>query len=261
MNLPFFFRQEAWVIMLAILVLILLAYWGGIRYRKKYFSANISKGNSITMLETSAFALLGLMLAFTYNAAGSRFEDNRHIIAEEANCIGTALLRTDLYTENERIGFRKDFKEYLELRIDYHSIGTNYELSVRNKERTDSVAKNIWDRAMRLSRQPEFYLASMQTIPALNSMFDIAAMRDFKYKALMPSAASLMVIVLVVFSFFVIGYNTEESSKAEKILLICFIILISSVVYLILDLNRTQGGLIDTYAGQQKILELRSMFK
>jgi hypothetical protein len=261
MNLPFFFRQEAWHIMIPIFILIFFAYWLGRKYRKKYFITANSKSNSVMLLETAVFAILGLMLAFIYNAAASRFEANRRIIVEEANCIGTAALRTDLYPENERIGFRKDFKEYVELRIEYYSIVNDYELALRNKERTDSVAKNIWDRATRLSRQPELYLASMQTIPALNSMFDIAVMRDFEYRALIPPPTNLLVVILVISCFFILGYNTESSATAERILLIWFIILITAVIYMIMDLSRTQGGLIDAYVGHQKILDLREMFK
>ncbi len=42
------------------------------------------------------FALLGLLVAFTFSGAASRFEDRRHLISEEANAIGTAYLRLDL---------------------------------------------------------------------------------------------------------------------------------------------------------------------
>jgi len=38
-------------------------------------------------------ALLGLLLAFTFSGASSRFDARRHLIIEETNAIGTAYLR------------------------------------------------------------------------------------------------------------------------------------------------------------------------
>ena len=48
------------------------------------------------VIEGAVFALLGLLLAFTFSGAATRFEGRRHLIVEEANDIGTAYLRVDL---------------------------------------------------------------------------------------------------------------------------------------------------------------------
>jgi hypothetical protein len=42
------------------------------------------------------FALLGLLLAFTFSGAASRFDARRGLIIEETKAIGTAWLRLDL---------------------------------------------------------------------------------------------------------------------------------------------------------------------
>ncbi len=47
-------------------------------------------------VEGAVFALLGLLLAFSFSGAASRFEDRRHLITAETNAIGTAYLRIDL---------------------------------------------------------------------------------------------------------------------------------------------------------------------
>ena len=48
------------------------------------------------IVEGAVFALLGLLLAFTFAGAASRFDDRRKLIVEESNAIGTAYLRLDL---------------------------------------------------------------------------------------------------------------------------------------------------------------------
>src|SRR6187455_2165271 len=57
----------------------------------------LTKGASAA--EGAVFALLGLLLAFTFSGAASRFEDRRWFINDEANAIGTAYLRLDLLPE------------------------------------------------------------------------------------------------------------------------------------------------------------------
>ncbi len=47
-------------------------------------------------VEGAVFALLGLLVAFTFSGAASRFDARRALVVEEANAIGTAYLRLDL---------------------------------------------------------------------------------------------------------------------------------------------------------------------
>ena len=47
-------------------------------------------------VETVAFGVLGLLLAFTFSGAAARFDGRRAQVVEEANDIGTAWLRLDL---------------------------------------------------------------------------------------------------------------------------------------------------------------------
>src|SRR5215470_9658109 len=54
---------------------------------------------NIGSLEAAVFALLGLMIAFTFSGALSRFDVRRSQIVDEANAIGTAWLRIALLPE------------------------------------------------------------------------------------------------------------------------------------------------------------------
>lgn len=48
------------------------------------------------------FALFGLLVAFTFSSALTRFEGRRALIVQEANAIGTAYLRLDLLHPSDR---------------------------------------------------------------------------------------------------------------------------------------------------------------
>src|SRR4051794_33487698 len=47
-------------------------------------------------IDGAIYALLGLLIAFTFSGAASRFDERRALIVQEGNDIGTAYLRLDL---------------------------------------------------------------------------------------------------------------------------------------------------------------------
>jgi hypothetical protein len=61
-------------------------------------------------IEGAVFALLGLLIAFTFSGAGSRFDDRRALIVEETNYIGTAYLRLDLLPASAQPALRDLFR-------------------------------------------------------------------------------------------------------------------------------------------------------
>ena len=98
--------------------------------------ARVSKDKSIGALEGSLLGLLALLLSFTFSMSSSRHERRVQVIVEEANDIGTAVLRADLYPDSIRNEFRKDFKAYIESRILFYTSKTD--LAAVNKTLEES---------------------------------------------------------------------------------------------------------------------------
>ena len=62
------------------------------------------------VVDGAIFALLGLLIAFTFSGAASRFDHRRALIVEEANAIGTAYLRVDLLPAAAQAEMRDSFR-------------------------------------------------------------------------------------------------------------------------------------------------------
>jgi hypothetical protein len=69
------------------------------------------------VVEGAVFALLGLLIAFTFSGAASRFDHRRTLIVEEANAIGTAYLRLDLLPAAAQEELRESFRRYVDARL------------------------------------------------------------------------------------------------------------------------------------------------
>jgi hypothetical protein len=77
-------------------------------------SEGLTKGAGAA--EGAVFGLLGLLIAFTFSGAASRFEGRRHLVTSEANAIGTAYLRADLLPGDAQPEIKGLFRRYLDAR-------------------------------------------------------------------------------------------------------------------------------------------------
>jgi hypothetical protein len=206
-------------------------------------------------------ALLFFLLAFTFGMSGARFDDRRKIIVEEANHISTALLRSDMYPQDERSMFISDFKEYVEARIEYFMAGADIKRIIVADSLTQLIFSKLWARATRLSANPANLAASNQMIPALNNMIDITTKRLMGEKAKVPESILYMLFFLACISSFYAGYIAGRKSHIDWAIEVGFCLLVSLVVLFTLDLDRPRRGFINLDGPNQAIIDLRKNFK
>ncbi|HEX6722674.1 MAG TPA: hypothetical protein VF107_14000, partial [Burkholderiaceae bacterium] len=71
---------------------------------------------NVASLEAAVFGLLGLLIAFTFSGALTRFDLRRAQVVDEANAIGTAYLRIDLLPASAQPRLRETFRQYVDAR-------------------------------------------------------------------------------------------------------------------------------------------------
>ena len=97
-------------------ILLALIELGG-RLGARALARNSEAAIGAGAMEGAVFALLGLLLAFTFFGAASRFDDRRKLIIDEANAIGTAYLRLDLLPATAQPELRDAFRRYVDQRL------------------------------------------------------------------------------------------------------------------------------------------------
>ena len=111
--------------------------------------AHNSHGTSGTnALEGAIFALLGLLIAFTFFGAASRFDDRRSLIVQEANAIGTAYLRLDLLPPSARQELRAAFPRYVDHRLGAYRALPDMKAARIELERASELQQQIWAKAV-----------------------------------------------------------------------------------------------------------------
>jgi len=258
MKVNAFDQTEAWVIALLLFILMLLSSYIGKRIGNYIQKKNNSEEKPP---ETSALiALLFFLLAFTFGMSGERYDSRRKIVVEEANSIGTALLRSDLYPDSTRALFRKDFKEYVETRISYYEVGADANGILKADSLSQIISAKLWKRATKLSKNPDHLAATQQMIPALNDMIDVTTTRLSGEKAKVPQSILVMLFFLAMIIAFYGGYSEGRKGKVDWLVQTGFCVLVSLVVLFTLDLDRPRRGFVNLDIPNQTIIDLRKNF-
>lgn len=211
-------------------------------------------------VEGSFLGLLALLLAFTFGISSSRYDTRRQIVVEEANDIGTAILRADLYAESERKLFRADFADYVEARISFYEAGLDKEKVVAADQLSADISAKLWKRAATLAQNRDSLIPSSQMIPALNNMIDIVTTRNAAGLATVPDSILWMLFALCLLSSFTVGYR-QEKARSSLVVVIVLLSTLSASIFLILDLDRPRQGLINLDNANRNIIALRKMFE
>jgi amino acid transporter len=228
------------------------------RHLHKDQKANIQDMGPLTGF---LFALLGLMLAFTFGMAGSRFDTRRGLVVQAANHMHEAILRSDLYREDSvRKAFKADLKDYVQARINWFDSKRNPAQVEEAKNETNRLFNKIWTRAAILARDPENMVASQQMIPVLNAMIEVAITREAATKAIVPEPVTYLLMIMILITSLMAGYATSIQKKFNYLAVIGFIVLVGCVVYIILDLDRPRRGLITNDKVNQFIVDLLQLF-
>lgn len=251
-------QTEAWVIALILFTVMFFSTFIG-KYIGSYFRRKNQSEEKLP--ETgSLVALLFFLLAFTFGMSGDRYDSRRKAVVEEANNIGTAILRSDLYADSSRTLFRKDFKEYVETRISYYEVGANAKGVIKADSVSQIISGRLWKRATQLSKDPANLAATQQMIPALNDMIDITTTRLAGEKAKVPQSILVMLFFLAMIIAFYGGYADGRKGKIDWLVQIGFCLLVSLVVLFTLDLDRPRRGFVNLDVPNQTIIDLRKNF-
>jgi len=208
--------------------------------------------------EAAVFGLLGLIIAFTFSGAASRFEGRRHLITAEANAIGTAYLRIDLLPDDSQGELRELFRRYVNVRsVVYLDMKDQNATKVKLSE-AEVLQRDIWTKALAACRRQEAPAqAAMLLLPALNEMIDITTTRAIATQNHPPLVVFLLLGALSLVGALLVGYDTSPNKDRSWLHMVVFAAIISLAVFVIVDLEFPRLGLIRIDAADQVLIELR----
>lgn len=214
------------------------------------------------VIDGAIFALLGLLIAFTFAGAASRFDHRRDLIVEETNAIGTAYLRLDLLPASAQPSLRDLFRRYVDARLEVYRRLPDMRAVQEELNRANQLQGEIWSQAVaagRMEGAPP--AATMLLLPALNEMIDITTTRTMATKIHPPAVIFVMLFGVALASALLAGYGMAGGKSRNWLHMLGFAAVLAMAVYVILDLEFPRLGLIQVDAFDQALVELRESMK
>lgn len=211
--------------------------------------------------EAAIFGLLGLFLAFTFSTVGTRFDARRHMVVDEANAIGTAWLRIDLLPADHQAPIRELFRQYLDARLEMYRDATDAAAISAAKAKVSALQAEIWRGAVAgaevSGRVPPFTVL----LPALNTMFDVAAARSAATLMHVPVMVFVIIGVLSLIAAVFAGYDMAGGQPRGPLHRVGFAAVLAVTIYIIIDLDYPRLGLIRVETIDQILVDVRASMK
>jgi len=217
---------------------------------------------NVQELETPLGALVGAMLgllafilAFTFGMTGSRFDDRKQLVLDEANAIGTTYLRAALLPEKQGLEVRRLLREYAEVRL---SVKDGHIQEVLDK--SEEIHGKLWAQTKSVAQEKMDSELRALFVTSLNELIDLHQSRqtvglEFRVPGWVWLSVQLLAVLTMLALGFQIGMAGTRRLLGTPVLALAF----SLVIVMIADTDRPEEGLIRVT--QQPIADVQKMMQ
>lgn len=197
--------------------------------------------HDLDVIVTSTLTLLGLIIAFTFSMAASRYEQRKHLEAVESNVIGTEIRRSDLLPAPDAATVRGLLIAYLDQRILFY---THVDAADRNRinRRTDQLETALWSAVRRPAAANPTPIAAL-AVAGMNDVIDSRAYTQAALWDRIPPVTWLLMMAIALYGNVLSGY-ASRASKLAGWLSLALPLVVSTSFLLIADIDTPKGGFI-----------------
>lgn len=200
--------------------------------------------DSTGYLVSSALALLGLLIGFTFSMAVERYDERRHAVTEEANAISTVYARGGLFNEPIASRLKASVAHYAVERRDFVAAGEDQQKLDRIAKETVRTQDEIWAIMKQALDTPGSEGLTTATLTSMNEMFDIASTRQALIEAHIPNMVMAVLIGFAVATAYLLGYGSAHEGRSHNAATTIVFALVAIAIALIIDLDRPRLGFI-----------------
>jgi hypothetical protein len=218
-------------------------------------------GAGAGVVDGAIFALFGLLVAFTFSGAATRFDWRRNLVVEETNDIGTAYLRLDLLPVDVQPKLREAFRKYVDSRLATYRKLPDLEAAKVELAHSSMLQGEIWTQAVAACQAKGDPATTSLVLPALNSMIDITTTQNMATKLHPPMIVFVLLFGLALLCSLMAGYGMAGSKWRNWSRMFGFAAITGLTFYVIVDIEFPRQGLIRVDTTDQIMVELRESMK
>jgi hypothetical protein len=213
--------------------------WVAALWRSRHRNLEKEVHDFFAIILGAALTLLGLIIAFTFSMAVSRYDQRKNYEEQEANAIGTEYVRADQLPPDGAAKVHALLKSYLDQRILFYRAHSEDELRQINA-RTAQLQTEMWAEASTSSAALPAQILTF-VLGGMNDVLNSQGYTQAAWWNRIPIAAWMLLISISIFCNLLIGYDAPGRST---VLLLILPITLSVVLFLIADIDTPRHGII-----------------
>ena len=255
MNEGFLYGTHEVLIQCAFLMLMLAASETGFRLGRTLEGSTTTQTKSqIAIIEAAILGVLALLLGFTMSMAVSRFAVRKQLVLDEANAIGTSLLRAQLLPSPEGSEIARLLREYVNVRVQYGTAGNDLARLESLHTQTAHLQTELWTRAATYAQRDPSPTKGGLLLQSLNQAIDLEATRWTAFQNHVPQSVIYVNAVVGLLAAMLVGYAFGVNGRRNIFSMCVLALAITLVLGVITDLDRPRTGFIR--ANQQPMIDL-----
>jgi hypothetical protein len=192
--------------------------------------------------DDASMALLGLLIGFTFGMSIAKHDQRRLAVVADGNAIGDLYTCASLLNGLNRTNLQAVIRQYAQLRLDL----VRGQLRAGNLEEALVKFGRMHDQMTALVAQAlsDGTPIAVPLTNTLNAVFSNQASRLAAYRDRLPASIVILLSACAIVTALLIGREQGAEGCTDIAGTFCFILLVTFAVYVILDLNRPETGLI-----------------
>ena len=234
---------QGWIYGISLVLLIGAAEfgrWTGRRRRRHGEETHAGLGT----IESASLGLLALMIGFTFSMALTRYDARRAAVLDEANAIGTAVLRAQLLPQPQAQATADLLARYARARLALGRSGFDAPARADAVARSLDLQNRLWRETVAASAADPRSVSTGLFVQALNDVIDMHEKRLTALRSHVPETVVLLLYLIALTATGFTGYGAGLSGDGERGSKLVMAVLIATVLILVIDLDRPYRGLI-----------------
>jgi hypothetical protein len=206
--------------------------------------ASLDDSDPSSLLETTAFTLLALLLGFSFSLALGRYDARRGALLREANAIGTTFLRAEFFDAKTVSAVRADLRSYVAERIAYARADAQPDQRRLADRNSTTLQRDLWKLATQAANRDPHSTTVPLFIAALNDTINLSTEERAVLNTHIPDVVIIWLLLIAFIASAMMGYRFGHQGKRARIFEVVFAVMVALVFGLVLDLDRPQRGII-----------------
>lgn len=229
------------VLILGLYTSVMIGHWLG---EKQVAKHPAHKLEVVTVAETSVFALLGLLIAFTFSGAYDRYETRKMQIIVQANAFDTAYNYLDVLPKKYQADMQNLINSYMEVYLTAYNHLPFMNIVEHYLDQGLVIEQKIWNMAVKSANEMNNSSVAQSVLESLSVMFDSVHTGMDLTRVHPPAIIFVLMLMLSALGALLIGFVAAESNQKRNLHTICYVLLTAIIINVIFNLEFPRTGFI-----------------